>query len=153
MASKKGDGFHDEASGNSGIDLPKAATADSSGDVAGHPLKESSTDLFEKETTELRHVERRLFKDVGSLSRFLRPRIQLSHHGFEFLLGICRPPARDCSVQSRERKHRFDSPLQPINDPRHRRRLDGQFGLNSLVQIPPALDELEKQRVLGLDGG
>ena len=88
MPSEEGDGFHDKASGNSGIDGPKAAIADSSVDVAGHPIEEPSTDLLEKESTELGYVGRRPFDDVCSLPRFLGPHVQLSHNGFEFFLGI-----------------------------------------------------------------
>jgi hypothetical protein len=88
MASEERHRLHDEASGDRRIDFPKAAIADSSVDVASHPLEEPSTDPLEKESTELGHVECRSFKDVRSLSGFLGPQIQLSHNGFEFLPGV-----------------------------------------------------------------
>ncbi len=88
MASEERDRFHEEPSGHSRINLPEVAIADSSGDVAGHALEESSSDLFEKEPTELGHIERRLFEDVCSLSGFLGAQIQLPHDGLEFLFRI-----------------------------------------------------------------
>jgi hypothetical protein len=39
MPSEESHRFHDEASGNSWIDLPEAAIANSSRDVAGHALE------------------------------------------------------------------------------------------------------------------
>ena len=87
MASEEGHRLHNEASSDRRIDFPKAAIADSSVDVAGHPLEEPPTDLLEKESTELGHVECRPFKDVRALSGFLGPHVQLVAQWIRVPLG------------------------------------------------------------------